>query len=138
MQCPKCNSDNTQRLEVIFEGGTQDTSGSSTTVGGAHGGAFGVGGAVTSTTSQTQSRLAKKAAPPPKQTYSGAFFTALFGGLLALGSGMVFITGCAFIALGVRIGYKGFKYNADDWPKVYQHWSESWFCNKCGNIYHQA
>lgn len=40
MECPKCKSDNTQRLEVIFDEGTHHTT--STTVGGG----YGRGGAV--------------------------------------------------------------------------------------------
>ena len=32
MQCPKCQSDNTQRLQVVYGGGTQNISTSSSSV----------------------------------------------------------------------------------------------------------
>ena len=63
MQCTKCNSDNTQRLEVVFDGGTQNINTTSNSAGAGIGGSFGVGGIRTSTSGTSQTSLAWQ--PPP-------------------------------------------------------------------------
>lgn len=79
MQCPKCSSDNTQRLEVIYESGTQQIRIVSNTVGG--GGAYGGGpfggGAVTSTSGTQQTASAQKASPPGKKSYAGPILLSI-------------------------------------------------------------
>jgi len=69
MNCISCNSENTQRLEVIYEGGTQHINTKSNTTGTSLlnpiGGFF---GAKTTTKGTSMSSAAQKAAPPAKKS----------------------------------------------------------------------
>ncbi|BBI99297.1 hypothetical protein FGKAn22_09900 [Ferrigenium kumadai] len=138
MQCPKCNSENTQRLEVVFHGGTQEINTTGTTVGGAHGGAFGIGGAVTKTKGQSQSILAQKSAPPSKKSFKAAVILFVIGILMLGGQGATAFLGFLLIAAGAYLGYKNFQFNSKEWPSLYQQWLDSWLCHKCGTTYHHA
>ena len=145
MKCPKCESDNTQRLEVAFHSGTQNISTTSNTagVGIGGGGRFGYGGGITTTSGQSQSILAQQAPPPRKKSYKwpaiGAFFGILMG-LTGLSPG-TYVQGLVMLGVGGCCGYVAYsrrQFNSQDWPKLYQYWAESWLCHKCGGIYHQA
>lgn len=139
MVCQKCGSDNTQSLQIVYEGGTQDFNSESRSAGlGSLGGSLGLGGAVTKTTGNTQSKLAQRAAPPAKKKKRWACVGILVG-LLFLGKSF----GALLIAVLV-IGASGYwlwnvlKFNREEWPALHQIWAESWICHKCGNIYRQA
>ena len=149
MKCPKCESENTQRLEVAFHSGTQNISTTSNTagVGIGSGGRIGFGGGVTTTSGQSQSVLAAACAPPVKKSYKLPLLGVLFGLL----SGFVYFSrgdlaaifmGLATVSVisGVSgyVLYSRFQFNSKDWPKIYQHWAQSWICHKCGGIYQQA
>jgi hypothetical protein len=140
MLCPKCNSDNTQRLEVVFDHGTQDINTKSNTVGVGFGGRLGVAGATTKTTGKSQSVLAQKAAPPSKKRYKWAVILVIAGYFpLTAIANKDFTTGAigiAIIALGCYLGYSAFQFNSKKYPSLYQYWLDSWLCNKCGSIYH--
>jgi hypothetical protein len=136
MQCNKCGSDNTQRLEVIFDGGTQNINTSSKTAGAGIGGAFGIGGAVTSTNGTSQSVLAQKVAPPTKKPLKGAIIGFIIGSLFLGGGGGSIILGLAIMAAAGYIGYKATQFNSGEWPALYKHWEDCWMCNKCGLVYH--
>lgn len=135
MQCSKCGSDNTQRLEVIFDGGTQNIDTSSKTAGAGFGGALGLGGAVTKTKGTSQTALAQKAAPPAKRPLQWVIIGFLLGFLL-LGNGAI-VVGVALLAITGFLGYKAYQYNSQEWPGLYKHWKDCWMCHKCGDIYHQ-
>jgi hypothetical protein len=71
MKCTDCGSDNCQRLEVVYQGGTSniETHSSGSAIGLARGGlGVGIGRSKTSGTSQTQ--LAARASPPKKKRYA--------------------------------------------------------------------
>lgn len=159
MKCPKCESENTQRLEVAFHNGTQNISTTSNTagVGIGSGGRIGFGGAVTTTSGQSQSVLAAACAPPAKKSDKGpsaAFvfglvlpclpmvFAVMFGSSLSLGMlGMTLGAVVVFSPVwgsGLYLLRSRSEYNKQVWPSLYKHWSESWVCHKCGGIYHQA
>jgi len=151
MKCPKCESENTQRLEVVFHGGTQNisTTSNSAGVGIGSGGRIGFGGGVTKTSGQSQSVLAASCAPPAKKSLkrSGVIFLVglLFVALPLSQSRLSFsqiypqlFFGLAFITVGGYLSFKSYQFNTKEWPSLYQHWSESWLCHKCGGIYHQA
>jgi len=141
MQCPKCSSDNTQRLEVIYESGTQQIRTVSNTVGGGGaygGGAFG-GGGVTSTSGTQQTGSAKKAAPPTKKSYIGAILLGIVAfPVLFNPSVEYFLIAGGCTALAVWLGRRARDYNMNVWPGLKKIWSESWMCNKCGSIYQHA
>lgn len=139
MHCPGCKSDQTQRLQVIYEGGTQDIDTTSSSVGIGVAGGAGLGSATTRTRGQSQSLLAQRVSPPQKKPFKGAVITAIAGavGLLIGGGTMTFI-GFALIAIGIFLGYQASQYNNTEWPPLHQNWLENWYCNKCGTVFHGA
>lgn len=128
MQCPKCNSDNTQRLEVIYEQGTQNIA-STNHSGSSDSSRFGV----------SQSKLAQKVSPPKGESW-GFFIILVVIGLLCLGFSSigVKIFGLLLVAGGIYGIYSAIKFNLKEYPDLYQYWKKSWYCNKCGNIYHEV
>lgn len=136
MKCPKCSSDNTQRLQVVYEHGTQIIRTTSSTVGGGYGGAFGVGTAHTTTQGAAQSTMAQKSAPPAKKQISWLIILILIGLLCLLGgAGWKFfgVAICVASAYGIHLATT---FNKEQWPALYKTWEESWVCNKCGHFYH--
>lgn len=139
MQCPSCGSDHCQRLEVVYDDGTQNIRTTSHTAGaGLAGGMYGAGGATTTTTGKSQSRLAGKAAPPPKRRYAAALLGGGMGliGLFNASQGwwlvsLVMVGVCAYFL------YRAFRFNTGQWPALYRHWLDQWICHRCGHIYHQ-
>jgi hypothetical protein len=133
MKCPKCESENTQRLEVVLHGGTQNINTTSASVGGVmRGGAF---GALTKTSGQSQSVLAQKATPPAKKKYGFALAMIIMGTLFVGNSLWI---GLLPLAIGLFVGYTALQFNSKQWPSLYKTWLDSWLCHKCGTIYHQA
>jgi hypothetical protein len=138
MQCNKCGSEHTQRLEVAYDSGTQDISAESHTAGvGSISGALGLSGSVTKTSGVSRSVLAQKAAPPEKRKIGWLIALMFIGFLCTRGTiGFVFL-GLLVLAGGAYGLYCSIRFNNEDWPGLYQRWMESWMCHKCGNIYHQ-
>lgn len=134
MKCEKCNSDNTQRLQVVFESGTSAINTHSNTVGAGFGGAFGIGGATTKTTGTSQTVLGGKAAPPLKKPYKWAVISLLVGFVFFIADGKVL--GGILMAAGAIFVYAAATYNKNQWPSLYKHWQDCWLCHKCGHIYH--
>lgn len=135
MECPQCKSDNTQRLSVIYQSGTQQIQTRSRTYGGVGGSGFGLGGATTNTSGTQQSYLAQLAAPPKKKPLAVAVLLVLAG----IGCCMYVhaLLGVALIGTGAFLGYKAFTFNRDEYPGQYAIWQKSWHCNKCGATYEQ-
>jgi hypothetical protein len=162
MKCPKCESDNTQRLEVAYQNGTQNTSTVSSTIGAGVGRGGGVGfSGLTSTSGKTQSALAATCAPPEKikknifsviSTFIGGFFLfmaifevfIMFVGKGAFSFSMIvmfvvtLMMSSPFLYMGKRLSRTTEHFNLHELPKLIQKWRESWVCHKCGCIYHQA
>lgn len=140
MDCKNCGSDNTQRLEVVYDGGystTESTSYSIGLLGGNAGG--GLGSARTTTNEVSVSNLAKKAAPPEKLTYRYLIILIAIGALLVTKSSELnfwFFFGLLLIATGGYLVHFAYKFNKYRWPLQYAHWQRQWFCHKCGNIFH--
>jgi hypothetical protein len=106
LRCPACTSENTQRLEVAFDGGTQDIESKSRSIGLASvGGNLGIGGATTKTKGRSQSVLAQKAAPPAKKSIKWAVLLAFFGLMFTGQPGGVSVIGYLMLAGGVYLGY---------------------------------
>ena len=140
MKCPKCGSEDCQRLEVVFEGGTQNINTTSRTSGAGITGGASMGGALahTKTTGTSQSTLAQKASPPQKQKL-GVFIVMIIVGFFML-SAVSIVWKILGVLLMIGAGYLIFKvvtYNINEYPKKYQYWLNEWLCHKCGTIYHQ-
>lgn len=139
MHCPTCNSDNVQKLSILYESGTNDIQTSSTTVGAGlglgHTGGF--GSAQTTTRGQSQSKLAQKAAPPAKKNYYPVL-AILAGILLFMASSqfMFLFIAVLLIAGGGFLLYKAQIYNNTTWRELYEKWQKMWHCNKCGTIFY--
>lgn len=142
MQCTRCNSDNVQRLEVVYEQGTQNikTTGRTTGsgVGFGNGGiGVGLGSATTTTTGTSQSLMAKKAAPPTKKPIAVPIVLIIIGliSLMMTGAGFFILAGIALIGLGGFLFWKYSQYNKLTYPPLFATWQSSWLCNKCGTIF---
>jgi hypothetical protein len=138
MKCPLCRSNNTQRLQVIYEHGTQDIATESVTLGtlgtSAGGGSSGIT-ATTKTMGRSQSILAKKAEPPAKISYKGSLFILVIG-LIGLNKGSSQWLAWLFVGGAIYLLYRTIRYNFRTWPSLYQKWETGWACHKCGNIYY--
>ncbi len=136
MNCPKCNSENVQRLSVIYQSGTHKINTSSTTVGGGYFSGPGIGIGSTATSGKQQSIIAKKAAPPSKRSYlpllllvpGFLIFRYSDGGLNALIGFILMLASVAWV-------YFAYRYNSGEWREKQSIWEASWHCNRCGEIY---
>lgn len=131
IKCGHCGSPDVQKASVIYDGGT--STGSSMSAGS-------VGGrtALMSTSSSSQTNLAKKLSPPPRMgimAMIGFGILTLIAGTFALNfmgeSTALFLVfaGCAGIFI-FRI-VNGFKQNAA-FPALFAEYNRMWYCHKCG------
>lgn len=134
MQCPKCGSENTQKLKVIFENGTKEINTTGYTAGTGIGSVLGIGGAATKTTGTSQSLMGQRTAPPVKKSFKWAAISMIVGILMHSSIWL-----CLVLVLGgAAFASIAWKYNTNEWPELYRRWLDSWHCNKCGDIYLQA
>lgn len=138
MICPKCNSEDCRRLEVIYEDGTQNINTTSRSIGaGASRSGVGGGAAHTATSGTSRTTLAEKAAPPAMKTNPLAAGLVIIGILMLFGSAIFKLIGIALIGYGIYLFKQLSDYNKTVYPEKYQYWLNQWMCHKCGNIYHQ-
>ena len=141
MQCTTCGSDNTQRLSVAYQNGTQVINTRSTSVGAGFGsGGAGLGSAATSTTGTSTSLLAARAAPPAKKRYRTAFILPVVMWIIAIffeKSLLATALNVSAYAVLAWLLFRTYQFNARQWPQLYQHWQSLWICHKCGTIYSQ-
>lgn len=139
MQCTQCGSEQTQRLEVIYEQGTTTIRTQSTSVGAAGNGNFGAGTATTTTSGIQQTKLASRAAPPQRKSKVGGVCLLLLGillGWMGVGnSGWLLLLGGVALAGGFQLLQRAAIYNRDVFPPLYRQWQASWLCHRCGCIY---
>ncbi len=144
MNCPGCNSDATQRLEVIFEQGTNHINTTSKTRVRPFLGLLPTAHAKTTTSGLSMSKAAQKAAPPAKSLYKSPAIAALIGLVvifIELGGHFNFVWFIIGVALAGFFGwvlYQAIVYNTKEWPVDYAVWQKNWRCNKCGNIFTEA
>lgn len=138
MICSKCNSENTQRIEVIYSHGANyiKTRDSSTGIGFIRGG-IGVGARKSITQGLMSSKLARIVSPPKKKNFKLPIFLIVIGlFLLSSPMGLNKALGGGGVLLSVILVYKNEKYNSNVLPGLYSIWQNSWLCNKCGEIYY--
>ena len=144
MKCPKCESENTQRLEVAYQSGTLNVSTSTNSTGiGFSGGRLGIAGGVSTTSGQTQSALAVVCSPPvikPTKALKWAIAACVYGILsgISMQWWVVSLINVALAVFCVHRHRSNSKFNSTEWPPLYRYWSESWICHKCGSNYHHA
>jgi len=141
MNCPSCNSENTQRLEVIFEHGTDHITTTSKTSVRPFMRLLPSAKAKTRTTGIAMSKAAQKAAPPFKKGYK----TPVIGLLIGLGA-ILYQFGGDFNTLWFILGlaaaggfgwllFTAIRYNVQRWPSDHSAWQKRWMCNKCGVVF---
>ncbi len=147
MQCPQCGSGNIQRLEMIYDAGTQHLSATSSTLatGYSHGELV-TGTANTTTTGIAQTTLAAKVAPPRKKSLIFPVFAILIGCETPIWFfafvrhptlQMFLMMGMAGAAgfWGVRSFMNNRAFNNVTLPQLMQQWRMSWMCRMCGAIF---
>lgn len=139
MNCPKCGSDNCQRLEVVYDGGTQQINTTSRTAGGgiARGGVGG-GAAHTTTSGTSQSTLASKAAPPMKKGIGGFIVMIVIGIFMLYGGWVLKLLGIGLIGYAIYLLKNTLDYNKNEFPEKYNFWKSQWMCHKCGDFFHKV
>lgn len=136
-ECPSCQSDNIQRLSVIYESGLANIKTTSTGAGmGYGGGRGGMVGGTQETTGKSQTVASKRAAPPEKQTYLAplAFLFVLFFilGLMVDSALIHTLLNVGFLLAAGWWIYYAFQYNKKTWPPLKQAWDSTFLCNRCG------
>lgn len=134
MHCPKCQSENTQTLEMAYRSGTQNLSGSIHASGigfGRDGAAIAAGSGVLAGT--TQSLLARDVAPPERRGY---LFKAFFGFMASLGVmsgwGAFYWLSLAVLLVCFYRAYRCFAWNRTVWPDLMSAWRSTSICHRCG------
>lgn len=139
-RCPTCRADNTQRLQIVHEGGLQTTTSTGVVAGIGYAGIGGEAVGGIGTRGVQQSVLSEKTSPPKKRDGTAIGFVALvsFVGLVwALQAASV---GWIFTALIVGLLSLGWlisilNYNGRTWPALYDNWSRTFICLRCGNTF---
>ena len=106
---------------------------------------MGLAGGVTRTSGQTQTTLAAACAPPAKKHVmkrGNLIAISILAPFFALGvHWILFVISLAVIGFGWTWSGSSWKlnskYNEEVWPQLYQNWTESWICHKCGSVYQQ-
>lgn len=149
--CPKCGSDKTVGLPMVYASGTSSIEAFSFYIGTKKN--YGV----IPTFGSSQTLAAKQLAPPQKKSSQVAGFVVFglmflaFGGFFALaGSSSQGPEGSAYsqigwgaIAIGLPIAIVGAifthrsakTYNETVWQPLYEEWQDSFICKRCGTIF---
>ena len=133
MYCAKCNSDNIQKLSLVYESGITHTTSRSRGIGFGAGG-IGVGGATTK--GVHVSANAQRAAPPRRRPIFWSIAIAILGLMFAIGfssQGMGMMLFSLLVAgISGFLAYQRIKWNGTVYPGLADHWSRSYLCNRCG------
>ena len=157
--CPHCESDQTQKLSVIYESGTSviNTKSSHGAVGIADEGFVPIIGS-SKTEGVQQTSLAANASPPPQKDEFGlvaviiSIVLAPVAGIIGLFLAAIvtkneIVVACVLFlvpplvilwASGKCFACRGNReWNRDVWPKLRDEWNRKWFCHKCGVMFTQ-
>jgi hypothetical protein len=143
MNCPSCGSDNTQRLEIIFEQGTNNIETTSKTKIRPTFSVLSTAKAKTRTSGVSMSKSAQKAAPPAKRPYKVPAIVLLVG-LVVLSrslnpfSALGLLLSLAALGVGGFLLFTAIQFNRTSWLEEYATWEKGWMCNKCGNTFTEA
>lgn len=139
LTCPKCKSENTQKLSSIVDGGTSHSQSHSVgSVGGSIGGSPSYGVTSSTTNTRTQSMLAKKlGAPAKKPTFllilGFGFLMLVVWGMFGKFVGLLLAAGLGFLAY--TLFTKNTAYNTAVLPGLLEEWNASFYCHRCENVF---
>jgi hypothetical protein len=134
--CSSCQSDNVQKLSLVYESGLTQLNGKQSGVGvGLGSGGVGLGLGSSKIKGVNQSLLSQKAAPPARKKplkVALYYLVAVFivGGVF---NGAQIIAWGLFIA-GALHAYANYRYNKIVFPKLYGEWDAQYLCQRCGTI----
>jgi transcription elongation factor Elf1 len=143
-KCPKCSSEQTQSLSIVYQSGLSEFN--ATTSGN------GISNTWSSNTSGTkQTRLSAMAAPPGKRSYIWlmvGFFVifiiwvlavATIGVLLKISPDIINaiaeIGKWLIVALWSYFTYRAFVFNRNTRPLLIKKWESKFICLRCGHVY---
>lgn len=157
LNCPKCKSENTQKITAIVDSGTTHSRGKTTSVGvGSVGGRMAVGSSTGTTNTTHKTALAQKF-PTPSKRPEGYIVKFVFGTLLVGSLGYFLLTsitnthgGLFSIILGlIAYGVTGKfllqflknksdankAYNETVYPQEQRAWDNGFYCHRCENVF---
>jgi hypothetical protein len=141
MKCPTCDSDNTQRLSIIYGGGLTAVDTSTVGVGaGISGGGLGGGIGVAGTRGTHQTALSRQVAPPKRiSMFNVSILPAIgfFVGLGILDGAVLFgLIWMALVLAGTAWVWTGtWRYNTQVWPQKIEKWNRQFMCMRCGEVF---
>ena len=152
IRCPRCGSGDAKALRVIRQQGTSTGTGTST--GWVQGNGSDPGHSVTMTTRTTTYTDAALAAAPPRKRenamvllVAGPIIGVIVGwigwylatsntfGTVAINLLLALIIGFAIMAIGMVLLPGDLAFNREDYPRMYERWSRSWACQRCGEVF---
>jgi hypothetical protein len=138
LSCPKCSSDQTQRISILYHSGTNTIS--TSTVGAAIGSGHSAAVGVAATSGQAQSLLAQQLAPPQEQQSLGSCWVIILGfigGVLGgAWSGQVLLF---YILMGgsflwaFALAKQAHNFNRKEFHRLYVEWGKQFMCLRCGH-----
>lgn len=157
LNCPKCNSENTQKITAIVDSGTTHSRGTTTSVGvGSVGGGLAYGGSTGTTRTTHTTALAQRFTKPKKRSegyvLSSVFLTLIASWLSAaligpiIGSKnefVVFLEALICLVVFGRLIFrwqknkseKNKEYNRNSFPEEIETWSNGFFCHRCEAVF---
>lgn len=140
--CKACESENVQRLSVIYESGLSDINTKSRAAGIGFGrGGIGVGVGRSKTSGTSQTAASQRAAPPPKKKYlkpllwialASVILAITFGSKSNIDQNLVNIT---WLVASIGWVVYAIHYNMNKWPPLKTVWDNSFLCNRCNEIF---
>lgn len=129
MFCSQCQSDQIQKLSLVFESGLSHIQTRSTGVGFGMGG-VGIGAAKTRGTQVTAT--AAKAAPPRMRALFWPIVALIIFGLMGMGANAhAWLIAAAVAAVVI---FTRAKWNREVYPSLYDTWNRSYLCGRCGSM----
>ena len=125
--CPRCGSENVQNLQVIYQSGT---SGSNLFTG--------VDKFFSTSNGRAMTELAKNVAPPTKKdtNWGWSIFLAIVAFVVwGSGNNFLIIVSLVFAGSSIDQSIQASDYNEKEWPKLYDTWTHSCLCHRCGAIF---
>jgi len=139
LNCPKCKSENTQKLSSIVDSGTTHAQSHSVgSVGGSIGGSPSYGMTSSTTNTRSQSALAKKlSAPARKPTIllliGFGFLMMLAWGIMGKLFGLVGAAALGFF--GWTLFQKNSAFNKNEHPALLEKWNNTFYCHRCEALF---